>query len=66
MLGYLAGMGATYAVLPLRGATARRSPGRRCSAVAAVALAVVIGALASLYPALHAGKLDPTEALRAL
>jgi len=26
----------------------------------------VIGAVASLYPALHAGKLDPTEALRAL
>ena len=35
-------------------------------AVAAVALAVVTGALASLYPALHAGKMDPTEALRAL
>jgi len=33
---------------------------------AALALAVVIGALASLYPALRAGNLDPTEALRAL
>jgi putative ABC transport system permease protein len=32
----------------------------------AVALAVIIGALASLYPALHAGRMDPTEALRAL
>jgi len=34
--------------------------------VAAIALAVVTGGLASLYPALHAGKMDPTEALRAL
>jgi putative ABC transport system permease protein len=33
---------------------------------AALALAVVIGGLASLYPALRAGKMDPTEALRAL
>jgi putative ABC transport system permease protein len=32
----------------------------------AVVLAVAIGGLASLYPALHAGKMDPTEALRAL
>ena len=34
--------------------------------LAAVVLAVAIGGLASLYPALHAGKMDPTEALRAL
>jgi len=33
---------------------------------AAVVLAVAIGGLAALYPALHAGKMDPTEALRAL
>ena len=32
----------------------------------AVVLAVAIGGLASLYPALRAGKMDPTEALRAL
>jgi putative ABC transport system permease protein len=31
-----------------------------------VGLAVVIGALASLYPAMHASRLDPTVALRAL
>ena len=35
-------------------------------AVAAIGLAIVTGGLASLYPALHAGKIDPTEALRAL
>jgi putative ABC transport system permease protein len=65
IVGYLAGMATTYAVLPLL------SPDADVAwipllGVAAVGLAVVIGALASLYPALHAGKLDPTEALRAL
>ena len=65
VLGYLAGMGITYAVLPLvaGGAEVAWTP---LLGVSAVVLAVAIGALASLYPALHAGKLDPTEALRAL
>jgi putative ABC transport system permease protein len=65
IVGYVAGMATTYAVLPLlaRGAEVAWIP---LLGVAAVALAVLIGALASLYPALHAGKLDPTEALRAL
>jgi putative ABC transport system permease protein len=31
-----------------------------------VGLALVLGILASLYPALHASKMNPTEALRAL
>jgi putative ABC transport system permease protein len=35
-------------------------------AFGSVALALVLGILASLYPALHASKMDPTEALRAL
>jgi len=65
VLGYLTGMGVTYAVLPAvaRDAQVAWTP---LLSVAAIALAVVIGALASLYPALHAGRLDPTEALRAL
>ena len=65
VLGYLAGMGVTYAVLQLvaRSAEVAWAP---LLGLGAVALAVVIGALASLYPALHAGRMDPTEALRAL
>ena len=58
--------GVTYAVLPAVAesaavgvdAVARRWP-PSCWPCA-------IGALASLYPALRAGKMDPTEALRAL
>jgi putative ABC transport system permease protein len=65
VLGYAAGMAVTYAVLPTvaREAHVAWTP---LLAVAAIALAVVTGGLASLYPALHAGKLDPTAALRAL
>jgi len=65
VLGYLAGMGTTYAVLPLVAGSAEVTWAPLLGP-AAVALAVAIGAVASLYPALHAGKLDPTEALRAL
>ena len=35
-------------------------------AVGSIGLALTLGLLASLYPALHASKMDPTEALRAL
>jgi putative ABC transport system permease protein len=31
-----------------------------------IGLALLLGLSASLYPALHASKMDPTEALRAL
>jgi putative ABC transport system permease protein len=65
VLGYAAGMGATYAVLPLVAHSAEVAWAPLLGFVAIV-LAVGIGGLASLYPALHAGKLDPTEALRAL
>jgi putative ABC transport system permease protein len=35
-------------------------------AFGSISMAVLLGLLASLYPALHASKMDPTEALRAL
>ena len=65
VLGYAAGMAVTAAVLPLvaHGAEVAWAP---LLGLAAVVLAVAIGGLASLYPALRAGKMDPTEALRAL
>ena len=65
VLGYMAGMAVTYVVLPVVAHEAQVA-WMPLLAVAAVALAVVTGGLASLYPALHAGKMDPTEALRAL
>jgi putative ABC transport system permease protein len=65
VLGYVAGMATTYAVLPLVAHSAEVAWAPLLG-FAAVVLAVAIGGLASLYPALHAGKMDPTEALRAL
>ena len=64
-LGTVAGMAMSYATLPFLAAGAHVvwTP---LLAVAAVTAAPLIAALAALYPALHAGKLDPTEALRAL
>ncbi len=65
VLGYAAGMAVTSAVLPLVAHSAEVAWAPLLG-LAAVVLAVAIGGLASLYPALRAGKMDPTEALRAL
>jgi putative ABC transport system permease protein len=65
-LGYLAGMGATRLILPF---LAEEHPHLVWSlplAGSSLLLALVVGALASFYPALHASRMDPTEALRAL
>jgi len=66
VLGYLAGMGVSYALLPLLAGDGVTITGAPALAVGAVGLAVVIGAVASLYPALRASRMDPTVALRAL
>jgi putative ABC transport system permease protein len=65
-LGYLAGMGTTYAVLPFVGDGGARVVWVPLVALAAVAAAAAVGGVASLYPAVRASRLDPTEALRAL
>jgi len=66
LLGYLAGMGTTYVVLPFVAEGSAHVAWAPLLAPGAVLIAVAIGAAASLYPALHASRMDPTEALRAL
>jgi putative ABC transport system permease protein len=66
VFGYLAGMGTTYFVLPLVAEGRAHVAWAPLLAPAAILIAVAIGAVASLYPALHASRMDPTEALRAL
>jgi len=65
VLGYLAGMGVTYVVLPFVAGSAQVAWAPLLGIIA-VALALLIGVLAALYPALRAGSMDPTDALRAL
>jgi len=66
ILGYLVGIGLSYASLPLLAGDGVSVAWTPSLAGAAVVAAVLIGSLASVYPALHASRLDPTVALRAL
>ncbi|MFY9608360.1 MAG: FtsX-like permease family protein [Blastocatellia bacterium] len=63
VLGWLAGMLASWAVLPYfaEGAGFRISP---MLALASIVAALVIGAVSSFYPATRAARLDPSEAVR--
>jgi putative ABC transport system permease protein len=66
VLGYLAGMGATRLILPFLAEEHPHLVWDPLLAGGALLLAVTVGLAASLYPALHASRMEPTEALRAL
>jgi len=66
-LGYAVGIGGAKLALPFM-AESRNAQlmFEAWVAVGSISLALLLGLLASLYPALHASRMDPTEALRAL
>ena len=66
ILGYLTGMGITRLILPFMTEQQLHLQWNPLLGAAAVTLALVVGCIASFYPALQASRLDPTEALRAL
>jgi putative ABC transport system permease protein len=66
-LGYAVGMGGARLALPFMAESSNAHLVWDLTvAIGSIGLAVMLGLLASLYPALHASKMDPTEALRAL
>ncbi len=66
-LGYAVGMGGAKLALPFMAESKdAHLIWDTTVAFGSIGLALTLGLLASLYPALHASKMDPTEALRAL
>lgn len=66
VLGYLTGVAATLATLPLLEGGKASWQWNPTLAVASVVAAILVGLIASLQPALRASRLEPSEALRAL
>jgi putative ABC transport system permease protein len=65
--GYVLGIGVSQVIGPMiTGTKGLRIFFDPLLAIGAVFLSAIIGILSSLYPALHASKMDTTEALRAL
>ena len=65
--GYLLGFGISHFVGPMvLGMKNVRWVIDPSLAIGAIFLSALVGVLSSVYPALHASKMDPTEALRAL
>ncbi|MRR58692.1 MAG: ABC transporter permease [Deltaproteobacteria bacterium] len=66
-LGYAVGMGAAKLALPVMAEVKDvLLVWDAMVACGSIGLALLVGVAASVYPALHASKMDPTEALRAL
>jgi putative ABC transport system permease protein len=66
-LGYAVGMGGAKLALPFMAESKNAHlVWDGVVAFGSIGLALTLGLVASLYPALHASKMDPTEALRAL
>jgi putative ABC transport system permease protein len=66
-LGYATGMGGAKLALPFMAESKNAHlVWDTTVAFGSIGLALTLGLVASLYPALHASKMDPTEALRAL
>jgi putative ABC transport system permease protein len=67
IVGYLLGLGVSYVIGPIltgiQGGTLFIDP---LLAIGSIFLSSLIGILSSAYPAIHASKMDPTMALRAL
>lgn len=66
LLGFLVGMTATEVIMPFMTEQPVQVVWSPLLGGVAMLLALFIGCAASFYPALHASRLDPTEALRAL
>jgi len=66
LLGYLVGLSTAQAILPFMTEHNVNFHWNPLLGGSAMLMALMIGCLASFYPALHASRLDPTEALRAL
>ncbi len=66
-LGYLTGLGLSHFIAPMALGLKEVQWGFDPTLlIGAISLSGIIGVLSSLYPALHASQMDPTEALRAL
>jgi putative ABC transport system permease protein len=66
VIGYLVGIGVTRALLSVLSDQTPQFSLDPLVAAGAVFLAVLIGLLASIYPAMTASRMDPSEALRTL